>query len=81
MTLPLIPRFTSVSSERVAHPSCRRRSKEQTTPKRDATYKKTKITHPYHPRCGEEVEIIRKCRENNLLVQTKGENRIVVGTD
>ncbi|MBC8505008.1 MAG: hypothetical protein ISR58_12480 [Anaerolineales bacterium] len=63
------------------NPACRRRGKQQTTPKRDATYKKTKISHPYHPRCGEVVEIIRKCRGNNILVQTSGGERVVVATD
>ena len=58
-----------------------RRSKQQTTPKRDTTYKKTKISHPYHPRCGEEVEIIRKCRGDNILVQTSGGERVVVASD
>lgn len=62
------------------NPVCRRRGKQQTTPKRDATYKKTKINHPYHPRCGEKVEIIRKCRGDNILVQTSGGERIVVAT-
>jgi len=63
------------------NPSCRRRSKEQTTPKRDTTYKKTKISHPYHPRHGEKVEIIRKCRGNNILVRTNQGKRFVVATD
>jgi hypothetical protein len=63
------------------NPSCSGRRKEQTTPKRDTTYKKTKISHPYHPRHGEEVEIIRKCRGDNILVSTDKGERIVVATD
>ena len=64
-----------------SNPNSSGRSKKQTTPKRDTTYQKTKITHPYHPRCGEEVKIIRKCRGDNILVETTGGERVVVALD
>jgi hypothetical protein len=57
------------------------RSKEPTTPKRDASCQKTKISHPYHPRCGEKVEIIRKCGGEKILVRSNEGKRIVVAAD
>ena len=55
------------------------RSKQQTTPYATHLSKKLKITHPYHPHSGQEVEIIRKCHGENILVETaEGDREVVV---
>ncbi|MBT3391476.1 MAG: hypothetical protein HN413_13835 [Chloroflexi bacterium] len=55
-------------------------SKSQTTPLSQDPSQIITITHPYHPRCGQQVEIIRKYRgeDPDIIVQTGDGLRVVV---
>jgi len=64
----------------IADPSATSGSKSQTTPLSQHPSQIVTITHPYHPRCGQQVEVIRKYRgaDPDIIVQTADGLHIVV---
>ena len=64
----------------IADPASTSGHKPQTTPLSQHPSQIVTITHPYHPRCGQQVEVIRKYRgaDPDIIVQTVDGFRVVV---
>jgi len=64
----------------VAHPAATPESIPYTTPLSQHPPQFVTITHPYHPRCGEQVKIVRVCRgaDPDITVQLSDGLHVVV---